>query len=652
MSLRNFKSVAASFWSICLSLSLAIPTTATVLQPSRSNGMTWKEHFKLAEQYEKEKKLHPAAEQYELAWRKRSDRTDFLVKAADLYYQTRDYRKAIDTYQFFKDNSRTYPQARLNYAMALKQCGKYDDATAEFLLYLNHFEGKDRDRATIVELVGEQLNGCALGIRLSEVEDKRVQIEHLNCNMTGANNVSPIPFSDDIVYFSMRSSSNKTALMRTQQHEGEWLPADTVRSLPIAPNVQFGNGTFAPDFSRFYYTQVETDPKGRQWSRLYCLKREQNTWSKPIRLRDYINTEGVNATHPCVVHAGGKREILYFASDRKGGKGGMDIWYAVRDMRHDDIDFELPKNAGTIINTTGDEVTPHYDAENGYLYFSSNGRTTVGGLDIFRAKGQEVRWITPENLGFPYNSGADDWYFVKNKSGSSGFLVSNRLFGSSKLTSTEDEIFAFNIKKNVQIALEGEVLDSQKKPIKDARVALYEMRGQDDLRLLTDLKTKDGAFRFPIFPDKLYHVEAEKEGYRLTYTRLSTRDSNNIIKKNFYLDRYRTLQDAIADAQGQYQSSKTTANENANKATQNNGLIYKIQVNTQTDPNDAVFVHKLKRLEELGAFDFEKIDGKNLTRVMLTNFNTPDEAKKVLAEVKKRGFKDAFIVKYKDGKRF
>lgn len=651
MSLRNLKAVTASFCSICLALSLAMPMQASVLQQARSNGMTWKEHSKLAEQYEKEKKLHAAAEQYELAWRKRSDKVDFLVKAADLYYQTRNYRKAVETYQFFKDNTRAYPQARFQYAMSLKQCGKYDEASTEFLLYINHFEGKDRDRAAMVGVVSEQLNGCTLGIQLSETEDKRVQVEHLSCNVAGAQNVSPIPFSDDIVYFSIRGANNKSSLVRTQQQEGEWQPADTVRSLPIAPQVQLGNGTFSPDFSRFYYTQVEADPKGRQWSRLYCLKRTGNTWSNPIRLRDYINTEGVNATHPCIVHAsGGKREILYFASDRKGGKGGMDIWFASRDMRHDDIDFELPKNAGTLINTEGDEVTPHYDNENGYLYFSSNGRATVGGLDIFRAKGQEVRWVSPENLGFPYNSGADDWYFVKNKSGASGFFVSNRLYGSSKLTSTEDEIFSFNIQKNLQIALEGQVLDGQKKPIPDARIALYEMRGQDDLRLLTDVKTKDGAYHFPIFPNKRYHVEAEKEGYRLTYSQLSTRDSSNVIKKNFYLDRYRTLQDAIADAQTQYQSDKT--NTGKTDAKQAGDMTYKIQVNTQTDPNDAVFVLKLKRLEELGAFDFEKIDGKNLTRVLLTKFNTPDEAKKVLAEVKKRGFKDAFIVKYKDGKRF
>lgn len=648
MSLWSFKSVAVYCCQVCLTLSLAMPCQAAALQQSRPNSMTWKEHFKLAEQYEKEKKLHAAAEQYESAWRKRSDKTDFLVKAADLYYQTRDYRKAVESYQFFKDNNRNFSQARFNYAMALKQCGKYDDASTEFLLYINHFEGKDRDRSAMMEVVGEQLNGCAVGIRLSETEDKRVQLEHLSCNMTGAQNVAPIPFSDDIIYFSMRSPHQKTALVRTQQSGGEWQTPDTVTSLPIAPHVQFGNGTFAPDFSRFYYTQIETDPKGRQWSRLYCLKRQNNSWSNPIRLRDYVNTEGVNVTHPCVVHASGKREILYFSSDRKGGKGGMDIWYMVRDMKHDDIDFELPKNAGTIINTPGDEVTPYYNVEETCLYFSSNGRTTIGGLDIFRAKGQEVRWVTPENLGFPYNSGADDWYFIKNKSGGSGYFVSNRLFGSSKLTSTEDEIFAFNIKRNRELVLEGEILDSQKQPIKEARVALYEMRGQEDQRLLTNTKTANGTYRFPIFPDKLYHIEAEKEGYRVTYTRISTRDSLNPIRKNFYLDRYHTLQDALAEAQSQNKPYKTDPTEGGQML---GGLIYKIQVNTNPDPKDAVFVLKLKRLETLGSFDFEKIEGKSLTRVLLAYFNSPEEAKKVLAEVKKRGFKDAFIVKYKDGKR-
>ena len=160
--------------------------------------------------------------------------------------------------------------------------------------------------------------------------------------------------------------------------------AQSVENLPILPDVSFGNGAFSPDGQRFYFTQNQTiliKKTTKTVCNIYLLKRTDKGWDAPMALSKAVNTEGGISTQPFVFHKNGK-EFLYFSSDRQGGQGGMDLWYSVRDLNKED--FSTAKNAGSIINTEGDEETPYYDVEEGVLYFSSNGRglTRIQLLDI------------------------------------------------------------------------------------------------------------------------------------------------------------------------------------------------------------------------------------------------------------------------------
>ncbi len=74
--------------------------------------------------------------------------------------------------------------------------------------------------------------------------------------------------------------------------------------------------------------------------------------------------------------------LLFFASDREGGYGGTDIWFA--EILGDKI--SSPINCGKNINTPCDEITPFIDKNSKYLYFSSNGGESVGGYDLFRSE--------------------------------------------------------------------------------------------------------------------------------------------------------------------------------------------------------------------------------------------------------------------------
>lgn len=129
------------------------------------------------------------------------------------------------------------------------------------------------------------------------------------------------------------------------------------------------------------------------------------------------NNESVFVGHPVLSK---DRQVLWFASNREGGFGGMDIWYCVKSSDG----WGEPINAGSVINTTGDEMFP-FEA-NGKLFFASNGHPGLGGLDIFKADlvGQDAHKVV--NGGCNLNSHADDFSLIVDASDTAGYFSSNR----------------------------------------------------------------------------------------------------------------------------------------------------------------------------------------------------------------------------------
>jgi outer membrane protein OmpA-like peptidoglycan-associated protein len=118
---------------------------------------------------------------------------------------------------------------------------------------------------------------------------------------------------------------------------------------------------------------------------------------------------------------------LYFVADSKEGYGGRDIFLAKKNIAGD---FENPVNAGSKVNTQGDELFPVI-ADDNKLYFSSNGKIGYGGLDIYVANKEGKIYTNAQNLGYGVNSGGDDFSIalIKSKDDSvmlSGYLTSNK----------------------------------------------------------------------------------------------------------------------------------------------------------------------------------------------------------------------------------
>lgn len=216
--------------------------------------------------------------------------------------------------------------------------------------------------------------------------------------------------------------------------------------------------TFSSDQNEIFYTanNYEGDSDdGTKKLKVYSAKSEgEGKWGKRESLP--FNSDEYSVAHPSLTADGNR---LYFSSDMPGGFGGMDLYYSDLESGR----WGPPTNLGPAINTEGHEIFPYY-ALNNRLYFSTDGHIGLGGLDIFYIvdKG-ESEWSSPENMGYPINTTADDFGVIFNEEGTCGFFSSDRDGGSGR-----DDIYSF-----VKTATPIEILvydEATKLPLEGATV--------------------------------------------------------------------------------------------------------------------------------------------------------------------------------------
>lgn len=188
-----------------------------------------------------------------------------------------------------------------------------------------------------------------------------------------------------------------------------------------------GNLAIDPLTHDIYFTRCPLDNADLQCD-IWWARRQKRRWDKPQRLRGNVNLKEHTATQPSIGHLADGTTILYFSSDRPGGMGGMDIWYSI--VR--DGTAEEPVNLGPQVNSASDEITPFYDQRNGVLYFSSDRQGGKGGYDIYCSAGSRNTWQAAELVCGCLNSEQNDIYFTITKYDSAcsfplgGYLSSNR----------------------------------------------------------------------------------------------------------------------------------------------------------------------------------------------------------------------------------
>lgn len=238
----------------------------------------------------------------------------------------------------------------------------------------------------------------------------------------------------------------------------KWARANISSSLfPPVNNFNWSAGVFSPDSARYYFAATAPDKNGKLISNIFFSSRINNHWSFPVKLPNGINRRGYSSSHPAIGSCFDPNlEVIYFVSNRPGGVGGYDIWFAIFDKKKSS--FKKAENAGIFINSPHDELFPFFDLPSHALLFASNGWAGIGGFDIFRASGELVSWDTPVNLGFPINSSADDVAFIITPSAQRGIIVSNRAHNpNTNPLNCCDQLFDFHTTKSPRVRVKGSI---------------------------------------------------------------------------------------------------------------------------------------------------------------------------------------------------
>jgi len=204
-----------------------------------------------------------------------------------------------------------------------------------------------------------------------------------------------------------------------KKDDGTWAMRRNVGQ-PLNTGDNEGAQTISADGRFLFFTACNRED-GQGKCDLYFSVNTDGKWSVPQNLGYPINS-AFSEKHPSLSPDGKK---LYFASDRPGGLGGLDIWITKLDKNGT---WSFPVNMGENINTPGNEQSPFIHPDNRSLYFSSEGHKNMGKGDLFISRLDSLnKWTLAENLGYPINTWNNEIGLIVNAAGNMAYYASDRV---------------------------------------------------------------------------------------------------------------------------------------------------------------------------------------------------------------------------------
>ena len=342
--------------------------------------------YKVAESNRKMNYYAKAQAAYRNAVRYKYTDTLTYFYLAEMERYNREYKQAAKDYQLFLDKNPRHKLARVGL-----------EACAEAPLI------KEKGSAYIVKLDKNFNSNYADFSPAFNGEDIYFASTRRDCNGDEVNGVTGMKSGD--IFFLQKDD------------KGKW---KRYESISESVNSKYDEGTpaFSPDGKTMYFTRCRWDANYPRMAEIYSAQRADASWGE-AKLCELAHDTLSSFAHPAISPDG---NYIYFVSDMPGGEGGLDLWRAPINGGG----FGPVENLGAELNTEGDEMFPTF-RPNGDLYFSSNGRGGMGGLDIYMARFDtlENKWLV-QHLPAPVNSNGDDFGMTFEGEHNQGYFTSNR----------------------------------------------------------------------------------------------------------------------------------------------------------------------------------------------------------------------------------
>ncbi|WP_417785716.1 OmpA family protein [Tenacibaculum sp.] len=449
-------------------------------------------------------------------------------KLGNTYYFNSDYSKAAKWYYNLIDR---FPNEALTVdyfraAQCLKSINQPEEA--EKLMEIYRFKG-----GKITSL--DSYKNVADTLFKKGVHDKLFEIEKIPVN-TEYSDFGPAFYGDNIVFASSRKNPTLSKEQTNELAGWDEQPFLNLYQVSLDKDMNFGKvkafnknvnspyhestAVFTKDGNTMYFTRNNYINGKKKRDRdhvvrlkIYKASRNGNTWENIQELP--FNNDNYSVGHPTLSP---DEDKLYFSSDMPGSLGMSDIWYVK--ILGEDI-YTSPVNLGNKINTAERETFPFVSDENN-LYFSSDGHSGMGGLDIFVTKLEENSHGEVSTFGEPINSPKDDFGFII-KEDRIGYFTSNR---DGKEGSKSDDIY--QIWERCEITIQGPVTDKKTgELIPNAEVTLIDSNNKE---VKTVTVGSDATFTFLLNCQEQYTLRAKKEKYHPKEKVIETPNNPKTIK--------------------------------------------------------------------------------------------------------------------------
>jgi tetratricopeptide (TPR) repeat protein len=521
-----------------------IPSILLIIFASALNGQTARQYVKAADEEFAAEDYYSAMKHYQEAITINGEKPGVLFKYAEAARLFASYTFAGTAYTKVLASKKAldFPMAKFWLAVVKKKQGKYEESQALF----NDFVKSKPETvdAAYFRQAGEEIKALDWAIGEIKRTDENVAVEPLDSAINSPYSEFAPAIQGDEIYFSSQNFERELTKGMPPRHISQILKRKAkgypVEPLPINEELRHtANLAFNGNRTRVYYTLC--DYVG-ETAALRCEIYFRNVaangmFGEAQRLPDDINTPGYTATQPNIgTDPEMKVDKLYFASDKPGGKGGLNIWSCTvfKDGTFDKS-FNLEQ-----ANSAGNDITPFFHNPSHTLFFSSDGRQGFGGFDFYKIAHRNDAWQEVEHIPAPYNSSYDDTNFWINEEQTKGYFASSRL-GSQVLEPEFEaccnDLYSFT----VQVAgLDVFTFNKRDEtPLPGATLELFEITPNGELPLKSTTNPGSNDFNFELKKGSRYVVLATKENFLpLRDTIDLTVPANNgqrSIERNLYL---------------------------------------------------------------------------------------------------------------------
>ena len=463
--------------------------------------MTSKTSFEKAEDAYEEFAFMEAAELYKESLSRTYDSV-YVVKQIARCHKQLNQPDSIEHYlSMIIEEPELEPACYFQYAEALSSNAKYDEAFKWYQKY--------QDKVSNDEVAATKMQALS-NIKDFYSDSSYYSVEKMSFNSDGYD-FSPAIYKEGLVFISSRNPKGFANSKRSIWDNSRYLnifyynPNDTSDinffSKGLGSKFHEGPVDFYNNENNIAFTRTSMKPSKLrdQIVRLGIYfadhKEKSDTWGKPIPF-EYNSTKH-SVGHPTLSEDG---TTMIFTSDMEGTKGQTDLFISFKE----ESGWSKPKNLGDQVNTKGKELFPTLIGKR--LFFASNGRGGLGGLDIFSVDlSEEFETLADAtNVGYPINSNRDDFGIATNEDFTEGY------FSSTRVGSQLDDLYRFTFAVTDTQGVVRDLVSNE--PLKGVDILLYNKKSKMQVYRRTN---QNGEFSFPFIKNSTWIIRSAKYHYEV-----------------------------------------------------------------------------------------------------------------------------------------